>query len=601
MSPEGAVQDLAERRGTWRLRLVVAAGAIALLSIVSLAAAGVRHSSAPVKGGTLVLLGQSDIFNLDTTSGYYTVDNILERSFTRQLVSYPTVPSFLQQIQLKPDIATVVPSKSNRGISANGRTYTFHLKKGVNWDTSPPRQVTAADFVREFKMVCNPASPTGAPGYYTSTIVGMDRYCKGFAKVKQTADAIAAYVNGHALAGVVAKDPLTLVFHLTSPAPDFLNIMAMGFSSARPIEYMSYVPDSAPFRQHTISDGPYRITKYVPGKEFQLDRNPAWNPSTDSLRKAYVDHMKVTEGLTQDTVQQQIQAGTGDMDWDVTPPAQNLPKLLSTHDNRLVIGPAGPYFVALNTYLVMNQYAGPFKNKLVREAAEYAVNKNAIVQIFGGPKIAAPANQVVLPGNVGYIKNFNPYPNNGGNGDASKSKALLAQAGQTGVTIKLLYATTDPGPRVAQSLQASLQAGGFKVTLVPTTGADFYGKYMLVTSTAQNEAWDIAGPGWIPDWFGNNGRSVIQPLFTRPGPGSSDYTGYSSPVTNRLIQKALTAKSAAAASSSWQKANAQIMRDAVVVPVEWQKFTAYHSSRVQNCFFWFFDINCDPTNVWLKG
>ena len=43
------------------------------------------------------------------------------------------------------------------------------------------------------------------------------------------------------------------------------------------------------------------------------------------------------------------------------------------------------------------------------------------------------------------------------------------------------------------------------------------------------------------------------------------------------------------------------MRDAVVVPVEWQKFTAYHSSRVQNCFFWFFDINCDPTNVWLNG
>jgi len=38
-----------------------------------------------------------------------------------------------------------------------------------------------------------------------------------------------------------------------------------------------------------------------------------------------------------------------------------------------------------------------------------------------------------------------------------------------------LYPTTDPGPRVAQSLQASLQAGGFKVTLVPTTQSDYYG------------------------------------------------------------------------------------------------------------------------------
>jgi peptide/nickel transport system substrate-binding protein len=586
-------------------RILVVVTLCLVLGAVGLASAGVRtgaKSTAPVKGGTLTLLGQSDIFNLDTTSGYYTVDNILERSFTRQLVSYPTTASFLAQIQLKPDIATAVPTKGNGGISADGRTYTLHIKKGVKWNTSPARQVTASDFVREFKLLCNPASPTGAPGYYESTIIGMAGYCAGFAKVKGTAPAIAAYVNGHAVPGVVAKNDLTLVFRLLKPAPDFPNILAMGFSSARPVEYMKYVPDSAQMRQHTLSDGPYQITKYVPGKEFQLDRNPAWDPKTDSLRRAYVDHMKVIEGLTQDTVQQQIQAGTGDMDWDVTPPSQSLPGLIASKDQRLVIGPAGPYYVALNTYLAMNQYAGPMKNKLVRQAAEYALNKNAIVQIFGGPRIATPANQVVLPGNVGYIQNYNPYPNKGGNGDPAKSKQLLAKAGfPKGVTIKLLYATTEPAPRVAQSIQASLQQGGFKVTLVPTTGADFYGKYMLVPSTAQKQAWNIATPGWIPDWFGNNGRSVIQPLFTKPGNGSSDYGGYNSAETNRLVNQALIAPSADAAAAAWQKANAQIMKDAAVVPIEFQKFTAYHSSRVQGCVFWFFDINCDPTNVWLKG
>ena len=188
-----------------------------------------------------------------------------------------------------------------------------------------------------------------------------------------------------------------------------------------------------------------------------LDRNPAWNPASDPLRHAYVDQMDVTEGLTQDNVQQQIEAGTGDMDWDVTPPAQDLPKLNAAKDSRLVIGPSGPYYVALNTYLALNEYAGPMKNKLVRQAANYAVNKNAIVQIYGGPNIAAPANQIVLPGNVGYIKNYNPYPDKNGNGDPAKSKALLAKAGYpNGLPIKLLYSTTDPGPRVAQALQASL-------------------------------------------------------------------------------------------------------------------------------------------------
>src|SRR5256885_8657452 len=139
---------------------ILAVGCVCLiLGAGGLASAGVRtaaKSTAPVKGGTLTLLGQSDIFNLDTTSGYYTVDNILERSFTRQLVSYPNAQSFLAQIQLKPDIATAVPTKTNGGISADGRTYTLHLKSGVKWNTSPARQVTASDFVREFKLLCNP-------------------------------------------------------------------------------------------------------------------------------------------------------------------------------------------------------------------------------------------------------------------------------------------------------------------------------------------------------------------------------------------------------------------------------------------------------------
>jgi ABC-type transport system substrate-binding protein len=586
------------------LRAAVLLGAVLLALALAVAASSSRRASAagPARGGTLRLLGQSDIFNLDTTSGYYTVVFLLYRAFARQLLTYPNAASFQDQIRLAPDIAAAVPTRGNGGVSADGRTYTLHLRKGVMWDTSPPRQVTAGDFVREFKLLCNPASPTGAPGYYTSTIVGMKAYCDGFSKVKATVPAIAKYVAAHRLAGVVARGDLTVAFHLTGPAPDFLNILAMPFSSARPVEYMQYVPDSAQQRQHTISNGPYRITKYVPGKEFDLERNPAWNPKTDPLRHAYVDGMKVTEGLTADSVQQQLEAGTADLAWDVQVPPQDLPRLISANDKRLVIGPTGPYYVALNVYLDLNQYAGPFKNKLVREAANYAVDKLAIVQIEGGPRVAAATNQVVLPGNVGYIEGFNPYPNNNGRGDPAKAKQLLAKAGYpNGVDVKLVYQTNDPTPRIAQSLQASMSRAGFRVKLVPVTQADFYGKYMLDPKTAQRDVWDLSTPGWIPDWFGNNGRSVIQPLFSDPAPGSSDYSGYSSPVTDRLIDRALTAPSAAAATGAWTAANRQLMKDAATVPVEIQKWPIFHSSRVQNCKFWVLDLNCDPTNVWLQG
>jgi ABC-type transport system substrate-binding protein len=568
---------------------------------VSTGTSGGSSAGTPVRGGTLTMLGQSDIFNLDTVSAYYTVSTLLERMFARQLFSYADTPSFAGQLKLVPDVATEIPTTANGGISDGGKTLTIHLKQGVDWNTKPARQVTAADFVREFKMLCNPVSPVGAPGYFLSTIVGMQDYCNGFAKVPASVSAIAAYVNGHDLAGVVATSDLTLTFHLIQPAADFLNILAMGFCSARPVEYMQYLPDSAQFRANTLSDGPYEITSYTADKGFTLQRNPAWKQSTDTLRHDYVNKVVITEGLTADSVQQQLQAGTGDMEWDVAPPTQDIPSLLSTHDTNLVIGPSGPAYVDLGTYLAMNQYAGPMKNKLVRQAVEYAVDKNAIVQILGGPQITETTNQLILPGNVGYAKGFNPFPDNNGAGNPAKAKSLLAQAGQSGVSVKLLYSTTQPMPRVAQSLQSSLQAAGFKVSLVPATQSDFYGKYLEDPTTSKQDTWDIAPPGWVPDWFGNNGRSTVQPLLTDPGPGSNDFGGYVSSAVNALIAKALAAPSTSAAATDWAQADETGVQDAAVVPINVQKWPIYHSSQVKGCVFFANALNCDPTNVWLSG
>jgi ABC-type transport system substrate-binding protein len=594
----------------WRAASIVlvvvaflAAACTGTVSTNSSGSGGTSSGSKPHRGGTLTILGQSDIFNLDTVSAYYTVSSMLERMFTRQLFTYPDPTGSASPPPVVPDIATAIPTTSNGGITDGGKTITVHLRPGVKWDTTPARQVTAADFVREFKMLCNPVSPVGAPGYFTKTIVGMASYCTAFAKAPGTISGISSFVNSHNLPGVVATAPLTLTFHLLSPTPDFLYILTMGFCSARPVEYMKYLPDSAQFRQNTLSDGPYKIVSYVPDKSFTLVRNPDWSAATDPNRHAYVNKIQITEGLTQDNVQQQLVAGTGDMEWDVTPPAQNLPQLISSHSSNLVIGPTatGNAAISLGTYLTLNQYAGPMKNKLVREAVAYAVDKNAIVQILGGKAIAATTSQLILPGNVGYMNSFNPFPDNNGAGDPAKSKQLLAQAHKSGVAVKLLYSTTDPMPRVAQALQASLDAGGFKVSLVSATQSDFYGKYLENPSTSKRDVWDIAPPGWIPDWFGNNGRSTIVPLLTQPGPGSNDFDGYTSSTVQKFIADALAAPSASAANTAWQQADAAAMKDAAVVPVNVQKWPIYHSSAVHGCNFFWFGLNCDPTNVWLSG
>src|SRR4029077_15338447 len=194
------------------------------------------------------------------------------------------------------------------------------------------------------------------------------------------------------------------------PASDFINIMALPFSSPAPVEYLQYVPGDDTFNQHVISDGPYKIVKYDPVKELDLDRNPNWDPSTDSVRPAYVDHIKVTMGQDSEAIQQQLAAGTADMEWDTPVPTADLAQLLQAppQDPRLVVGPPTAFrYMTINT--VSPNANGALKNVAVRQALEYAVDKVAIAQFIGGLSINQPAHQILWNGMAGY-QPFNLYP-----------------------------------------------------------------------------------------------------------------------------------------------------------------------------------------------
>src|SRR5262249_9745029 len=146
-----------------------AAAGLAACSSSSNSSSG-KGANTPVLGGTLRLVAAAGPDHLDTVPAYYTADYILERAYARQLLTYPTVPDpalppggWKTDTTPVPDIAPEVPTTANGGIPDNGLTYTFHIKSGVDWNTSPPRQVTADDFIREFKAFCNPA-PGGFVG-----------------------------------------------------------------------------------------------------------------------------------------------------------------------------------------------------------------------------------------------------------------------------------------------------------------------------------------------------------------------------------------------------------------------------------------------------
>src|SRR5205814_5979364 len=132
-------------------------------------------------GGTLNFVAAGDVDHLDPMSAYYTPSLQLEVAWTRQLVSYWPSNNRARSITIAPDVASAVPTTSNGGITNGGKTYTFHIRQGVMWNTSPARQVTAADFLREFKAMCNPSLGVGNPLYYVPVIKGMSSYCNAFA------------------------------------------------------------------------------------------------------------------------------------------------------------------------------------------------------------------------------------------------------------------------------------------------------------------------------------------------------------------------------------------------------------------------------------
>lgn len=571
-------------------------------------ATGTTGSTAPagVKGGTLNVVGNGDVDIFDTAAGYYDTTYTLFRAISRQLYQYPSATTTAAEINPVPDLATALPTISN-----GGKTYTIHIRPGTMWDTTPARPVTAADEVLGMKRLCNPKSPVGAPQYFESTIVGMQAYCDGFGKVNATVAEEKAYIQGNNISGVQAVDPQTVQFNLTQPASDFVNILAMTFSSPAPVEDLDHLPGSVDLAQHWVSDGPYSVQSYNANKSVALVRNPQWQASTDPLRKAYVDQINIQEGVatTPAAAVQQIQAGTADMEWDQNVATSQLAGMIASKDPNLIIGPEGASnFVALNPLLNINLQSpnngGALSKLPVRQALEFAINKTADSQVYGGAAISQPLDQLIPGGNVGNVPGYNPYPTPGDNGDPAKAKSLLSQAGyQPGqITLNLVYRTNTVHPQIAQTDQAALQAAGFNVKLIPVTPNSFYTSYLENPTASKAGQWDIAESGWNPDWLGNNGRSVIQPLFDGRtyGPNSTDYGDYNSSATNSDIDAALAATSNSAATTAWQNAAKQIMADAAVVPIGAQKISIYHSTRLQNCLFNIWTFNCDVTNVWIK-
>jgi peptide/nickel transport system substrate-binding protein len=560
-------------------------------------------SGTPTKGGTLNMLGQGDVDFMDPNISYYSIGYLAQRMWIRGLYAYPAVPN--KTTTVAPDLATGPPVVSN-----NGLTYTITIRSGAQFDTTPFSPVTAADAVIGLKRSCNPVQPFGGEPDYINLIAGMASFCAAFGNLgaNATAAQMKSFIDTNNISGVTASGQ-TLTFTLTHPASYFEDELTLDAFNPTPEATLNFIPGSSQEAQNTYADGPYKVETYVPTKKIVFVRNPAWNASSDPIRKAYVDTINVSETGNQTTNQQILQtnSASGGMEFDAFPPEGAVPGLVaqmksgSTQDMNMGPTQSSNPYVVFNTVSPNN--SGALGKVAVRQALSYGINRSFLIEDASGPEISPPLTHILPPGVDGaqdVPANYNPYPYN-----PTKAKSMLAAAGfPHGFTLTLLYRPDSTlSTKMAQTIQSELTQINVTIKLLAAPSADFYTKYLEVPSVAHAGTWDLAIAGWGPDWYGNGAPSFFEPLFDGPSsypPSGSNFGFYSNPSVTSLITQAASQASASTAASEWAQADQDVMNDAAIYPITAPLQPNYHASYVHNAVYVPAIQQFDPTNVWLS-
>ena len=529
-----------------------------------------------VKRGTLRVFNFNDVEALDPGIAYYAPDWALLRGLVRELYSFDSQIDGERSLQPVPDLAD-----GPYTVSDDGRTYTFRIRRGVKYAPPVDREVEARDFIYAVERQLDPAHPS--PNPYSRLIRGAGDFAAGKART---------------ILGMQALGPHTLRITLDRPASDFPSILTLPFFSPVPEDYASDYTPGRDYAQHLIASGPYRLREYTPGRRIELVRNENWDPRTDPLRHAWVDKVSVTIGKSDGEIQQNIEDGRTDLNLDaVPPPVADLQRLSDdpTLSKRFTIQTTGCMH-----YLTLQMDAGPTRSLAVRQAVNYAIDRQAVVLAIGGTYAGEPASTVLSPTLAGHSA-FDLYPSQDDAGDPDKARKLLAGAGYpNGVILTYAGRNSETWKALYEALRVSLARAG--ITLKPTfyKGLEVFPKSLRLRS--KRDEHHLGSARWCPDVPGNGSRSFIGVLLDGRDlspTATNNYGHYNNPKVNGLIDQAYKTSDDQARTALWGQIDRLLMEDAAWAPLVYDREVFFWSSRLRNWKFSPWLTNPDITNIWL--
>ena len=430
-------------------RVRAAVGAVALAAVAALLAAcssGSTASSAPsgsttagapkagVASGTLTgAMSSGAIDTMDPNRWYFAVTWGLANAMCTTLVRYADRPD-AAGTQLTAGTASMPV------ISSNGLTYTYTLRPGAKF--SDGKAITGQDIKYTFMRLMNPAIDTGT-GYYFTNVIGAPAYLAGTSKT---------------LPGIVATTN-TVTFHLTAPDGAFL------YKTALPTTCP--VPTGAPMKpqesgtlETNYASGPYRLQSYEPSRQIVMVFNKNYDQALGV--RGHVAKYVFNIGVQASQAALEIQAGQLDFQTSNLATAD----IIRLSHNASLASQVHQSPRPETTYLFLNNEVAPFNNIDVRKAVNYAINRTAIEEQWGGPLVGSVSSQIMVPGALGFAR-YSAYPNTP---DLSVAKNLMQQSGvKLPINTSLRTQNDAPGfMNMGQVIKANLATIGINVTVVGT-------------------------------------------------------------------------------------------------------------------------------------
>jgi len=415
---------------------------------------------------------------------------------------------FNRLVDFKPGTTEIQPALAERwDISADGLTYTFHLRQGVKFHTTdyfkPTRDFNADDVLWSLNRQLDPNHP-----WHDKTSVGYPYFeSMGFKEL---------------LKSVSKADAHTVVITLTRPEAPFLRDMAMGFTSIYSAEYgdqLLKAGKTAELNSKPIGTGPFIFQRYNKDAQVRFKPNPDYfrgKPPADALVFAIATDSNVRlQKLRANECQVALYPKPDDV-----PSIKQDPKLKVEEIEALVTG-----------YISMNTEHKYLSDVRVRKAINMAFDRQTHVdQLFGKGNALVGVNPYP-PTMIGY-NNENRNPPR----DLAKARQLLNEAGVPPGTVLTLFTRngggpTNPNPRLsAEMLQADLKQIGLKLDIRVMEWAE------MLRRAKKGEA-DLVSAGWA----GDNGDpdNFLSPLLSCDAVKSGEnYARWCNPKFQELISRA---------------------------------------------------------------